>query len=196
MLEIEMKAWVDYPDQMHARLEQAGVLQGEYHKKDIYFKVPAGADVRIRREEGKPAVLTRKMKKMHNGVEINQEIECSISDSDMVESLLKDLGAREKIRKEKIGRAYSVGELLVELSEVVGLGFFIEIEWVGKAGEPGQVEAVEAMVRKTADFLGIQETDIEPRPYTKMLRTAAKIQKEHQKKMEKLLRKASGGLNG
>ena len=31
MLEIEMKAWVDYPDQMHARLEQAGVLEGEYH---------------------------------------------------------------------------------------------------------------------------------------------------------------------
>ncbi|MFW5801906.1 MAG: class IV adenylate cyclase [Spirochaeta sp.] len=169
MLEIETKARVEEPEELRQRLEERGELMRRYHKRDIYFRVSDGPNIRVRREDDGSGSVTRKYKQIDGGIETSREDEFTVDKPELVEQLLLDLGAVEYIRKEKIGHAYRLEGLTVELSEVIGLGHFVEIEWVGPdAGEKAR-EAARSQITALAASLGIPSDRFESRTYTEML---------------------------
>jgi adenylate cyclase class 2 len=68
--------------------------------------------------------------------------------------------------------------MTVELTEVKGLGWFVELEMISDDEDAGntQEETLAAARKKLLDFLaklGIERNAIESRPYTEMLRGIA-----------------------
>ncbi len=169
MVEIELKAWVTDPDGLRAQLSQRWGSGGPYDKQDTYYRAPpaAGAfEFRIRRT-GEEAVCTRKEKHIEDGLEINREFEFAVRDAEALTDLVLRLGCTEFARKRKHGQRFAVDGLTVELSDVTGLGWFVEIEAL--VSDETERPTVEARIRGLLADLGISERLIEPAPYTTMI---------------------------
>ncbi len=178
-IEVELKAWVSDPDALRARLDRRYSFVREYVKEDVYFAGEESArdgrsDVRLRRD-GDRSICTFKDKRIEKGVEFNEEHEFDVTDGDAFHELLRRLGCLERIRKTKIGRQYKAGDTIVELSELVGLGWFVEIERV--LDDESESQAAELSVREVLSELDIPTTAIECRTYTEML--AEKVDRVH-----------------
>lgn len=171
MVEVEIKAWIDDFRYMERLLAERGEFIRNFHKRDVYYRVRGAADVRIRVENEGNAIATRKQKSVHDGMEFNREIEFTVDNPAALEQLLLDLGATERLRKEKTGVAYEIDGLLVELSEVATLGNFIEIEWISETevNQRQQAQVRERIQQLAAEF-GITPERFEGRSYTKLLR--------------------------
>ena len=169
MVEIELKAWVTDPEALHARLSRLGGSGGAYDKKDTYYRAPhaSGAfEFRIR-QTGDQVVFTRKEKRIDRGLEINQEDEFAVSDAEQLADLVMRLGCTVFAQKRKRGHRFVVNGLTVELSEVAGLGWFVEIEAL--VADISERPTVEARIRALLAELEIPEQLIEPAPYTAMI---------------------------
>ena len=169
--EVELKAWVSEPDRLRERLDRRYSFVREYVKEDVYFArnthgSDGRGDVRLRRD-GTRSICTFKDKRIENGVEFNDEHEFDVSDGHAFRELLHRLGCRERIQKTKIGRQYAVGDTVVELSELVGLGWFVEIEHV--LADDAESQTAERRVRAVLSELEIPVSAIESRTYTEML---------------------------
>ncbi len=172
--EIEVKAWVSDPAALEEQLEGRGTFVRHFEKNDVYFEGQATygdqpITVRIR-EDGEESLCTFKERQTVDGVEHNREWEFSIGDPLALETLLLRLGLPEFVRKRKTGVAYRLDDLLVELSEVEGLGHFVEVEILveSSAGEEMQSRSKQR-VREALTSLGIPDSAIESKPYTKLL---------------------------
>ena len=185
--EIEVKAWLDDPDAVRARLDADPGFErlGQSVRDDAYYAA-AGAKlatldmdrdrmVRIRRAEddGRPgrAHLTAKVRRMRDGVEVNTELETAIEDPDAAVAILSYLGLGVLIRKTKRTTTYRLGEVTVELNHIDGLGAFLECERVlpDDATEADQRRAREA-VQAVLERAGVLEDRIEPRRYIDLIR--------------------------
>ena len=175
-LEIEMKARVANPRQLEARLQALGyVHERDFRKEDHYFRAAPAQDVRVRLDDAE-AVVTFKDKRLEAGLEINAEHEFSVSDPAIMIDLLHRLGCSDLVTKIKVGSAWRQGELLLELSEVLGLGHFLEIERVLEL-PAGTLESEQTrlaaetrqQIMASLRSLGLCEADIEVKPYTAML---------------------------
>ncbi len=172
--EIEMKAWVDDFDLMDSRLRECGAeFKRDYSKSDRYLHQYQDGEytqeVRIR-FDGSEAVVTQKQKTVENGLESNVEREFSVSHAENFLHLLETSGYRYFIDKVKIGRAYIMDDFLIELSRIEDLGVFIEIEKVFEGPvAPQIVKQTEARIRKCLAILGISDSAIEQKAYTRML---------------------------
>ena len=172
--EIEVKAWVSDPTTLEEQLEERGTFLRRFEKNDVYFEGQATyADqpmtVRIR-EDGEKSVCTFKERRTVDGVEHNREWEFSIGDPSAMETLLIRLGLPEFVRKRKSGVAYRLDELLVELSEVEGLGHFVEIEILVDSSADESVQGRSRQrVQEALASLGIPDSAIESKPYTTLL---------------------------
>ncbi len=181
-LEIEMKAWVHNPAMVTTRLQELGaIFIRHYHKEDCYYRTaaPPGQSVRIRVDD-QEALVTFKDRQLINGLEVNDEHEFTVSDATIMAELLERLGAGLYVKKVKTGSAWRLGDLLVEISEIQGLGLFIELERIVEVPDFGSTtdreilrqeksRETESMIRQTLAQLAITEADIEFRPYTAML---------------------------
>lgn len=175
-----MKARVNDPAALLARLPALGAIRVRgYHKEDRYFRSPSGQDVRIRLDGGE-AFVTFKDKRLSAGLEINDEHEFTVSDATTMAALIERLGASLLIEKVKDGESWHWNGLLLEVSEVRGLGHFIELEVVTEIPEgldPAQLEqtrqaaasVAERQIRQSLPLLGLSESDIEEHPYTRLL---------------------------
>lgn len=174
-LEIEMKARVANPRLLEKRLQDLGYHhERDYRKEDYYFHSAQKQDVRVRLD-GQAALVTFKDKRLEAGLEINSEHEFEVSDPQIMIDLLHRLGCSDQVTKIKLGSAWRKGELLLELSEILGLGHFLEIERVINQPD-GSPEGREHLAHQTRQQilaslreLGLQESDIEERTYTSML---------------------------
>ncbi|MDR1288504.1 MAG: class IV adenylate cyclase [Treponema sp.] len=189
-LEVELKARVDDPETLKARLSAMGSYLGTYEKDDAYWLPAQGAlfagegspalpppGLRVRRErnirEGggvsEHVLVTWKTGKLEGGVEINDEREFNVSDAALFEDLLERLGLEPVIRKNKQGWAWNClreeGPVRAELSNVRGLGWFLELEITEKTGEGDMRERFFSLLER----LEIPRDRIESRPYTLML---------------------------
>ena len=172
--EIEVKAWVKEPQAVRGSLDQEASFLRHFEKNDVYFEGEATyADqpvtVRIREDDGK-SLCTFKERRTVDGVEHNREWEFAVGNAEAMETLLLRLGLPELVRKRKLGASYRYDDLLVELSEVEGLGHFIEVEKLvdTSADEATQAEA-KAQVRRVISHFGIPDDAVEGRPYTELL---------------------------
>lgn len=172
-MEIEVKAIVKEPERLAAFLKENAKLKKKFFKRDIYYYKDADENInnmlRLRKEHG-GYVFTQKKRRMQDGVEINEEREMDVSKKSakrFLKLLENVMGYSEYVRKEKKGRAYSYNGVLVEMSEVVGLGHFVELELLDSdLSEDEQL----ALLKDTLKRLGLSEADIEQRPYVKLLR--------------------------
>jgi adenylate cyclase class 2 len=178
-LEIEIKAWVRRPEETRGRIEKLCVFETDYVKEDLYFSAPEasplaaeeGPDVRVRSENGL-WICTYKNKRLRNALEVNEENEFTLSDGKLFMDLLEKLGCERSIRKVKRGRRYACRGLTVEISDVRGLGLFVEAEKVLDAASEKDIAAWEKTIRQFLSDIGIRDEDIEARPYSLMLREA------------------------
>ncbi|MBI4978184.1 MAG: class IV adenylate cyclase [Spirochaetes bacterium] len=172
-VEIEIKAHVRNPGQVSDYLQSNAKFVRKYYKKDMYFRRSSDDTidslVRIRQDRG-GHIFTVKQRAMLNGVEVNDEREMKVHKKDArkyLTMLTTLLGYEPYVTKIKKGRAYRYQNTLIELSEVKGLGWFVEIEII--ADEKPDDSTI-LKLRAILGELGIPETDIETRPYTALLR--------------------------
>lgn len=119
--------------------------------------------------DGVTAVVNFKKKEVRAGIEVNDEREFSVDEPDTFRELLRRLDLRPAIRKRKRGLSWSSGDATLELSEVAGLGVFLEIEILADSDDQGTVAAARKRLRELLAGAGIDEGRIEERYYTELL---------------------------
>ncbi|MCL1992493.1 MAG: CYTH domain-containing protein [Spirochaetes bacterium] len=185
-IEIELKAAVDEGELegLKKRLFTLGVFLHSFEKRDIYFAFSPGAGfhlghVRVRREktereglESEAIFVTQKHKHIKAGIEVNKELEFSVSSGEVFEDFLRQIGMEPFLEKEKLGWAWRVPEpaaaaILAELLQVKPLGWFIELEILAQREE--DVAGSRAHLLAFLAELGIPPEKIEARTYSQML---------------------------
>ncbi|ADN02594.1 class IV adenylate cyclase [Spirochaeta thermophila] len=166
--EIEVKAWVEDPVALRGRLEAAYGGGEAFRKEDEYYTGPPVEGVRPRhvrlRREGERWTCAFKVKRIEAGVERNEEVEFGVEDAAALRALLDYLGCSFLVRKVKQGWRFRGEGVVVELCEVGGLGWFLEVEAVGAVNE-------EDAVRRVQDELarwGLKDA-VEARTYLQLL---------------------------
>lgn len=174
--EIEIKAWAENVPSVRKRLSERGEHLGRYEKDDEYWRfrdpetTDLGSGVRIRRtSDGPGAVVNFKRKEVRDGMEINDEREFDISDTGAFAELLSRLGLEPWMRKRKIGEAWNVEGITAELSLVVGLGTFVELEILTEDDAAATVAEARKRLFALLDDLGVPRNKVEGRYYTEML---------------------------
>jgi adenylate cyclase class 2 len=192
-VEIELKARLDDPEPVKRKLSSLGTYYRSYEKKDAYWTDESGcrlpSALRVRREidteadgsDRENTLVTYKTKEIRDGIEINDEREFAVAGigpdepgAEVFEDLLRRLGMRPFIRKEKRGWAWTVGErpsILAELSMVKDLGWFLELEIMAKEGDERTVRESRNRLLSLLETLDIPPERIESRPYTEMLKS-------------------------
>lgn len=175
--EVEMKAWIDDPEALRRHLREGCREIRSFYKSDTYFVAPvppAGSpglppqEFRIRTDDGK-LICTFKEKEIVDGMETNREVEFAVSDGEAFSELAERVGCRVFVRKQKRGTLFFCDGLSVELSEVAGLGTFLEVEKVVEDDDPAAIARAQSGVRTFFADLGIAPDKIEPRPYNDIL---------------------------
>jgi adenylate cyclase class 2 len=171
-VEVELKAWISDPEAIRERLRRLGTERRSYIKEDRYFgtgDVPEGARYRIRRD-GDAWICTVKDKRIADGIEENREIEFTVSDGDAFEAMLVSLGLRCLISKRKEGQSFVVDGLLVEVSHVRLLGWFVEVEVI-LPDDSGRetIEAARVRLLEMLTRLDVPLSAIESRSYNQMI---------------------------
>ncbi len=167
-----MKAWVRNRGSVEAFLSERAQRVRDYTKDDEYRRAPA-ADAEGRTQEFRlrldddAAVCTFKDKEIVDGLEVNREREFTVDDPDCFRELLDRIGCRVFLRKVKRGTQHSLDGVNAELSEVEGLGTFLELEIV--RDEEGDTEAARAHLQDLFLEAGISLQEVESRTYTSML---------------------------
>ena len=134
------------------------------------------------RYERDSAVVNFKLKREEGGVEINREVEFSVSDVVAFDEFVLRLGCEPHYKKRKSGVAFKAGgdeqwprEATIEIVEVEGLGDFIEIEVLLEAENPADVAEARGEIEALLTRAGLGEVDIEPRFYSELLTEAGFI---------------------
>jgi adenylate cyclase class 2 len=196
--EIELKAWVDDRGAVEQRMHALADLTADYEKEDRYWipVLPQGersaasvSGVRIRRETATArdgavesvTLVTYKAKEVRGSMEINDEKEFSVKAPPgggaggaeaalgAFEGLLEMLGLKPGMSKKKRGRSWKYGNITVELSDVEGLGCFLELEILADDDEPETVELARRSLLGLLGLTGVSEDRIETRYYNEML---------------------------
>lgn len=192
MTEIELKAHVFDRGKLIENLNSFAKYEKTVTKDDTYFhleKKSAGKNyisARIRKQTEKTEngtkttnFLTYKKKELKSDskgifIEVNDEKETEISDTEAVEILFKDIGFVPALKKHKEVMIFSAqteyGKATLELCNVQRLGDFIEIEILSGKNDAQTVEKLQGALKKLLSECKIPEKDIEKRYYSEMLK--------------------------
>lgn len=161
MYEVEMKFRADH-GRVRDELEGRGADPvGSVTQRDTYYDAPtrdfAETDeaLRIRREEREGegrAKLTYKGPLVGESSKTREEHETGVADGELMGSILDSLGFVPVETVEKDRERFSLGEYVVTLDRVAGLGEFVEVETEVPEGE---VDAAREGVARTAESLGL-----------------------------------------
>jgi len=191
--EIELKAHITNFDEVQRLLFEKAEYKGTFTKDDTYwFQDPSGippgeellpSGLRIRMEsrsfpDGKQEsfnFVTYKIKEVRDGIEINDEREFEISSPPVFEELLRRLGLWINIEKRKRGWMYTYNGINAELTEVQGLGWFLELEILAEDNREDTVAESRERLMNSLDCFGVERDAIESRYYSEMLRELDKL---------------------
>ncbi|NBK22736.1 MAG: CYTH domain-containing protein [Spirochaetia bacterium] len=186
-LEVELKAHVSDHVSLKQRIETLSGISSAVceYKQDTYFCL-AGEDAlfRMRLEKSGPSFdamqgllfFTHKDKTLRKGIEVNEEVEfcCPSSQWPSALQFFLNLGYEVFITKTKRGYHYTypIGQdlppMTVELVEVFGLGWFLEMEFV--LDDTAKVEQARDCLLNALDQVGIDHAMIEEEYYMHMLK--------------------------
>ena len=174
MTEVELKARIDDPAAVERRVASFAACQRAFDKSDEYWHGRGRRDARgtkgfrLRRDDGK-AVVTFKRKTYLEGMEVNNETEFEVSDTDAFNAFVERLDCERYYSKRKRGTAYGYDGCTVEIVSVDGLGSFIEIECLVDGEDPVLVGEAKAKVRAILAMAGVPENRIEGRGYSELM---------------------------
>lgn len=175
--EVESKIEIQKKDlnNIRNRIRKIAKLANKQVKSDQYFSLerafyPRKA-FRIRSNGENNIVNFKKWLKKFwkEGIVIKEEYEFKIENKENFLALMTDLGFKKWINKTKISETYQhkiYKRLNIELNEVKGLGYFIEIEYLAKKSE---INKAKFLIKKTIKDLNINKNQINNIGYTKML---------------------------
>ncbi len=198
MYEIELKAHVADRRHVIETLNAFAEYDGKADKKDTYYHLPADGraasdnggylSCRIRRETRETGnsvrtsvIFTYKRKEQRMGaggtpIEVNDERECTLSDSSALEALLADAGFTVARTKHKITEGWYApadeGKAHIELCTVPPLGDFLEIEILSGTEDEKSVAAARRCIEGLFVRCGIPLSAVESRYYNEMLAAA------------------------
>lgn len=145
MIEVEVKAHAPNLDEIEEKIVEIGACRvREEYQEDVYFNAPhrdfAQTDeaLRIRKIKSgnsEEIFITYKGAKMDKISKTRKEIEVAVEDPLKVADIFQNLSFRPvaTVRKNRI--IYTMGELIITLDEVQGVGSFVEIEKETEEGE-------------------------------------------------------------
>lgn len=165
-MEIEIKFRVEFED-IRRKIEGFGAsFIREEVQEDLYFSLPLPNLLRVRRitNLGK-AFLTYKSIQDPGRNEEFDELEVEVSDFETTVGILKRLGFKEDVWVRKRRLVYKLDDVTFELSNVEGLGAFLDIEVISD-----DIEYAKRRIWEIAEKLGLSEKDVEPRLYQELLK--------------------------
>jgi len=169
-MEIEVKFHVDF-DSIRRRIESLGAsFVREELQEDIYFSISLPHLLRVRgiTNLGK-AFLTYKCIEDPGRNEEFDELEVEVSNFGTAVEILKRLGFEKDVVVKKRRLIYRLEDVTFELSEVEGLGDFLDIEVIND-----DVEYAKEKIWEVAEKLGLGREDVEPRLYRELIREKGK----------------------
>jgi adenylate cyclase, class 2 len=174
--EIEVKYRVHDLRGLLAALEARGIELGPPVRQDDQAYAPAGwsygddrAGVpfgRLRTVEGRH---TFTVKRPAENVFACEEYETAVADRDEMHRALIAMGFQPTVRIVKVRRSAAVGDLVLCVDDLAGVGIFLELERMVPDGVPG--ESVQAELARFAGSLGI-EADRADETYDTLVRAA------------------------
>jgi adenylate cyclase class 2 len=167
MLEIEIKARIDDPEEIERKIiKRGGSFKKEVIEEDLYFNHP-GRDfaktdeaLRLRKAEGK-YFLTYKGPKIDSLTKTREEFQIEVSGWDNAVSILKALGFVEVLPIKKKRRYFSLESYEIMLDQVDGLGSFIEVEKRGDYNPQELIDFLEELGIKGSETRSYLELVIE-----------------------------------
>jgi|Deesub1362A_J573_1020465.scaffolds.fasta_scaffold00318_9 adenylate cyclase class 2 len=166
-MEIEVKFRLDR-DIKHI-IQQFATFEIEKVEEDIYFNSPSRdfreTDEALRvRKDVEGFSITYKGPKVDSETKSREEIKLRVNDFNAAVELFKKLGFREAGRVVKKRTIYRVGNAIICLDDVEGLGKFVEIEVECDDLEKGKQEIFEI-----AEKLGFDKGESIRRSYLEMV---------------------------
>lgn len=172
-------------DDIRKKVKEIAFFVKKETKIDQYFSLrkvfyPRKA-FRIRSEGKENTVNFKKwVKKLwKEDVVVKEEFEFKIKNKENFLALMTDLGFKRWVKKIKISELYhhkKHKKLNIELNKVLGLGYFIEIEYLTKKSE---IEKARNLIIKTMKEIGIKKENVNNTGYTKMLWKKGEIISRH-----------------
>lgn len=168
MLEIEAKARIEDKEDIKQRiLDAGGKYVGTEVQSDVYFAHPsrdfANTDEALRiRTVGNKHILTYKGPKLDELTKTREEIEINLGDATSMGDVLERLGFTAVSSVVKTRSHYTLGEYLVSIDEIEGLGCFIEIEKHADSYRPEELV-------ETLEGLGVGTLQMERKSYLELL---------------------------
>ncbi|MCS7139986.1 MAG: class IV adenylate cyclase [Candidatus Nezhaarchaeota archaeon] len=173
MIEIEVKVTLnkEEKEEVVRRLNSFGEFVGVYVEEDVFFKCLRDPSygrektLKLRRRDDKIKLIFKHRvpsKEFKKSLEI--EVELIGSDLKSILQLLEYLGFKESMTIKKKRLTYRMGDCLINLDDVEGLGSFIEIEII--AGE----EDAHAKIRELLSRLGLLGKELINRSYAEIIR--------------------------
>ncbi|WP_258084409.1 class IV adenylate cyclase [Thermococcus thermotolerans] len=169
-MEIEVKFRVDF-ERVKRAIESIGArFVREEIQEDVYLSVPLPELLRVRRISNlNRSFLTYKRIADPGRNEEFDEIEVEVSDFEKTLQILKRLGFKEDVWVRKRRLVYRLDGVTFELSEVEGLGAFLDIEVISD-----DVDEAKRKIWEMAGRMGLSEDDVEPRLYQELLKELEK----------------------
>ena len=149
------------------------------HSENTEVQTHIGCRIRktVYEKTGEPKItFTYKRKELRKdadgiAIEVNDEKECTLSETDAIESFIKDAGGSISHVKEKIIKEWyaetEAGKAHIELCTVPPLGDFLEIEVLAK--DDAHTENAKRAILSIFKNCSIDESAIERRYYSDML---------------------------
>lgn len=173
MIEVETKLKINNIEQMEERLKGLkGMYKGEKTELDLYFDhqdtliFRNGGALRVRDADGKYR-LTYKGPKKDDETTSREEIEIGIESASEMQKILAELGFYVLCEVKKQRKTYLLGDLIVTLDEVEGLGEFIEVE--GKASNDAEYMKKKKEIFMLLNDLKLSSEVISQRSYLEMI---------------------------
>lgn len=158
MLETEAKFRVESLEPVRRRLKDLGAVFLEAcEETDIYYNYEAEVcgdlalsdeALRLRISKGR-VELTYKGPRLEGPYKSRVELTVTVSDPAMMSEILRHMGLAEAAVVRKRREKYRLGDTVVSLDSVEGLGTFVEIEYAGGRGDASKT------ISRVAGLLGL-----------------------------------------
>ena len=178
VFEIEKKAWIEDKERIISYLSTHAEYLGESKKSDVYFcqkekdQVNIFTDTvyRLRTIEKKDKTLfevTYKKKSLVHNTEVNKEYNFEVDDGEVFLQFTEYIGFKPFIEKTKLTQKFNYREALVEISTVLPLGDFIEVEILSTKEEetPAHIQRIDDIFEE----LQIPKENEESTPYVDLI---------------------------
>jgi len=174
MIEVEAKIKITDPKIFRKKIKKIAKYVSKEKKIDDYYTLESlksypKKSLRVRRLNGHYEVNIKNKISYVKGVHAKREVELRSSKKDLpaFTIVIKDLGFKKWLRKEKEVETYKIkSNFNIELNQVKNLGWFLEVEYLSELKD---ISKARREVLRVIKRLGVEEKDVIKTGYTKML---------------------------